>query len=49
MFMHGNVSHIFLICLVMDVWFPIEQLWGKQKFLFYYFSAGLGAAEHYKC
>lgn len=28
----------------MDVWFPLEQLWGKQKFLFYYFSAGLGAA-----
>ena len=23
---------------------PLEQLWGRQKFLFYYFSAGLGAA-----
>tara|TARA_Y100000748_G_scaffold280174_1_gene258912 strand:+ start:81 stop:626 length:546 start_codon:yes stop_codon:yes gene_type:complete len=23
---------------------PLEQMWGKRKFLFFYFSAGLGAA-----
>jgi membrane associated rhomboid family serine protease len=22
---------------------PLEQMWGKQKFIFYYLSAGLGA------
>lgn len=45
MFMHGNVSHIFFN--MFGLWMfgsPLEQLWGKKKFLFYYFSAGLGAA-----
>ena len=23
---------------------PLEQMWGKKKFLFFYFSAGFGAA-----
>ena len=23
---------------------PLEQLWGRQKFLFYFFSTGVGAA-----
>jgi len=23
---------------------PLEQMWGRQKFLFFYFSAGIGAA-----
>ena len=45
MFMHGGMSHI--IFNMFGLWMfgsPLEQLWGKQKFLFYYFSAGLGAA-----
>ena len=45
MFMHGNFSHI--LFNMFGLWMfgsPLEQLWGKQKFLFYYFSAGLGAA-----
>ena len=45
MFMHANVSHIFFN--MFGLWMfgsPLEQLWGKKKFLFYYFSAGLGAA-----
>ena len=27
----------------MDVGTPLEQMWGKQKFIFFYISAGLGA------
>ena len=26
---------------------PLEQLWGRNKFFFFYFSAGLGAALVY--
>ncbi len=45
MFMHGGMSHIFFN--MFGLWMfgsPLEQLWGRKKFLFYYFSAGLGAA-----
>ena len=45
MFMHGNLSP--LIFNMFGLWMfgsPLEQLWGKQKFLFFYFSTGLGAA-----
>lgn len=45
MFMHGGISHLFFN--MFGLWMfgsPLEQLWGRQKFLFYYFSAGLGAA-----
>ena len=45
MFMHGNFNHILFNML--GLWMfgsPLEQLWGRKKFLFYYFSAGLGAA-----
>ena len=28
----------------MDVGSPLEKMWGKNKFLFFYISAGLGAA-----
>lgn len=45
MFMHGNFPH--LLFNMFGLWMfgsPLEQMWGRQKFLFYYFSAGLGAA-----
>ena len=45
MFMHGDTSHI--LFNMFGLWMfgsPLEQMWGKQKFLFFYFSAGLGAA-----
>ncbi|MDA8808145.1 rhomboid family intramembrane serine protease [Flavobacteriaceae bacterium] len=45
MFMHGSTSHI--LFNMFGLWMfgsPLEQMWGKQKFLFFYFSAGLGAA-----
>ena len=45
MFMHGSPSHI--LFNMFALWMfgsPLEQMWGKQKFLFFYFSAGLGAA-----
>jgi membrane associated rhomboid family serine protease len=44
MFMHGDISHIFFN--MFGLWMfgtPLEQMWGKQKFIFYYLSAGLGA------
>jgi len=45
MFMHGSVPHLFFN--MFGLWMfgsPLEQMWGRQKFLFYYFSAGIGAA-----
>ncbi|MDB4097877.1 rhomboid family intramembrane serine protease [Flavobacteriaceae bacterium] len=45
MFMHGSLSHI--LFNMFGLWMfgsPLEQMWGKKKFLFFYFSAGLGAA-----
>ena len=42
--MHGNTSHI--LFNMFGLWMfgtPLEQMWGKQKFIFYYLSAGLGA------
>ena len=45
MFMHGSPYHI--LFNMFRLWMfgsPLEQMWGKQKFLFFYFSAGLGAA-----
>ena len=44
MFMHGDASHI--LFNMFGLWMfgtPLEQMWGKQKFIFYYLSAGLGA------
>ena len=45
MFMHGDLSHIFFN--MFGLWMfgtPLEQMWGKQKFIFFYISTGLGAA-----
>ena len=48
MFVHGSPMH--LIFNMYGLWAfgtPLEQIWGKYKFLFFYFSAGLGAGVIY--
>jgi membrane associated rhomboid family serine protease len=45
MFMHGSPSHI--LFNMFGLWMfgsPLEQMWRRQKFLFFYISCGLGAA-----
>ncbi|NNM24303.1 MAG: rhomboid family intramembrane serine protease [Flavobacteriaceae bacterium] len=45
MFMHADFGHI--LFNMFGLWMfgsPLEAQWGKNKFLFFYFSAGLGAA-----
>ncbi len=45
MFMHGSLPH--LMFNMFGLWMfgtPLEQMWGKKKFIFFYISAGLGAA-----
>jgi membrane associated rhomboid family serine protease len=45
MFMHGGLMHIaFNMYGLWAFGSPLEQAWGKNKFLFFYFSSGLGAA-----
>lgn len=45
MFMHGGFMHIFFNMYALWAFgSPLEQMWGRNKFLFFYFSAGLGAA-----
>ena len=45
MFMHGNETHIFFNLLVLYMFgSDLEYIIGQKKFLFLYFSAGLGAA-----
>lgn len=45
MFMHGGFMHIlFNMYALWAFGSPLEQRWGRNKFLFFYFSAGLGAA-----
>jgi len=45
MFMHGNLMHIlFNMYALWAFGTPLEQQWGRNKFLFFYFSAGLGSA-----
>lgn len=48
MLMHGSFPHI--LFNMYGLWAfggPLEQMWGKKKFVFFYFSAGLGAAIIY--
>lgn len=45
MFMHGNFTH--LLFNMFALWMfgsPVEQRFGSKKFIFFYLSAGLGAA-----
>ncbi|MFT4800905.1 MAG: membrane associated rhomboid family serine protease [Flavobacteriaceae bacterium] len=45
MFMHGGLMHIlFNMYALWAFGSPLEQIWGRKKFLFFYFSAGFGAA-----
>ena len=45
MFMHGGFMHIFFNMYALYAFgAPLERMWGKHKFLFFYLSAGLGAA-----
>ena len=48
MFMHGSIGHLFFNML--GLYFfgsPMVDLWGKNKFLFFYFSAGIGGSLIY--
>ena len=47
-FMHGSFGHI--LFNMYGLWAfgtPLEQMWGRNKFLFFYFSAGIGAGLIY--
>ena len=47
-FMHGSFAHI--LFNMYGLWAfgtPLEQMWGRNKFLFFYFSAGIGAGLIY--
>ncbi len=45
MFMHGSFTHLFFNMFALFMFGRIlENMWGAKKFLFYYFSCGLGAA-----
>ena len=48
MFMHGSIGHIFFNMLALYFFgTPMVQVFGKNKFLFFYFSAGIGASLIY--
>jgi len=45
MFMHGGLMHIFFnMFALISFGSLLERIWGAKKFLFFYFSCGLGAA-----
>ena len=45
MFMHGDLGHIFFNMFGLYMFgTPIEQMWGRKKFIFFYLSTGFGAA-----
>ena len=49
-FMHSQQSFMHIAFNMFGVWMfgtPLEQLWGRNKFLFFYFSAGIGAGLVY--
>ena len=47
-FMHGSFGHIlFNMYGLYAFGTPLEQMWGKKKFLFFYFSTGIGASIIY--
>ncbi|HYF67247.1 MAG TPA: rhomboid family intramembrane serine protease [Ohtaekwangia sp.] len=48
MFMHGGFAHIlFNMYALWAFGTPLEQLWGKGKFLFFYLVSGIGASIIY--
>ncbi|CAL2078032.1 rhomboid family intramembrane serine protease [Tenacibaculum dicentrarchi] len=47
-FMHGSPMHLlFNMYALWAFGTPLEQMWGKNKFIFFYFSAGIGAGLIY--
>ncbi|MGJ8745638.1 rhomboid family intramembrane serine protease [Polaribacter sp.] len=47
-FMHGSFAHI--LFNMYGLWAfgtPLEKMWGRKKFLFFFFSAGIGAGLIY--
>ncbi|WP_233897788.1 rhomboid family intramembrane serine protease [Tenacibaculum piscium] len=47
-FMHGSTMHLlFNMYALWAFGTPLEQMWGKNKFIFFYFSAGIGAGLIY--
>lgn len=45
MFMHGSIMHIaFNMLALISFGNLLENMWGSKKFLFFYFSCGLGSA-----
>jgi membrane associated rhomboid family serine protease len=45
MFMHGDIGHIFFNMFGLYMFgTPIEEMWGRKKFIFFYLSTGFGAA-----
>ena len=45
MFMHGGFAHIFFNMFALWMFGNVlEEIWGGQKFLFFYFVCGIGAA-----
>jgi len=45
MFMHGNIMHLAFNMLALWMFgSTLVNIWGKNKFLFFYFSCGIGAA-----
>ena len=50
MFMHGDFSHIFFNMFGLYMFgTPLEQMWGRNKFIFFYLSSGFGAALLQMC
>ena len=50
MFMHSQQTFMHILFNMYGLWAfgtPLEQMWGRNKFLFFYFSAGLGAGIVY--
>ena len=50
MFMHSQQTFMHILFNMYGLWAfgtPLEQMWGKNKFLFFYLSAGLGAGAIY--
>jgi len=50
MFMHSQQTFMHILFNMYGLWAfgtPLEQMWGRNKFLFFYFSAGLGAGAIY--
>lgn len=50
MFMHSTTNLMHILFNMLALWMfgsPLEQLWGRNKFLFFYFSAGIGAGIIY--